>query len=267
MKNQLTVDCLCSLAKMKMQELIDYEKSLRKSLKSYPNASLKIGKSHGNVQYFESSNKKDSYIPKRKREYAATLARKDYEQDMLFETGKLITSLKEFLLMYKPDRLIGAYKNLHQGRKILFEPDLLPQEDFVERWKSVIYEGLTIEKDSLNLNTSCGVTVRSKSEVIIVEKLTSMGIPFRYEYPCKLKNGLCLYPDFTCLNVRTRKEILWEHFGKMDDLEYVGRTVQKIRTYQLNGFYEGESLICTFEKEGLPMTPAYAECFARKYLL
>lgn len=52
--------------------------------------------------------------------------------------------------------------------------------------------------------------MRSKSEVIIADLLNKEGIPYRYEFPLYLKEFNTVYPDFTILNVRKRKEIYWE---------------------------------------------------------
>ena len=70
-----------------------------------------------------------------------------------------------------------------------------------------------------------GERVRSKSEVIIADILKNNGIPYRYEYPVLINRNI--HPDFCCLNVRTRKEYFWEHFGKMDDIEYARQKLER----------------------------------------
>ena len=62
-----------------------------------------------------------------------------------------------------------------------------------------------------------------------------------------------IYPDFTVLNVRTRKEMLWEHFGMMDEPEYAEKAVQKIMTYEQNNIFPGENLILTYETRKNPL--------------
>ena len=42
-----------------------------------------------------------------------------------------------------------------------------------------------------------------------------------------------LHPDFYCLNLRTRQEFAWEHFGMMDDPDYASTTAEKLRLYAL----------------------------------
>ena len=65
--------------------------------------------------------------------------------------------------------------------------------------------------------TSKGERVRSKSEVIIADVLNREGVPYRYEYPIYIKGIGKIYPDFTVLNIGIRKEMIWDHFGMMDD--------------------------------------------------
>lgn len=56
-----------------------------------------------------------------------------------------------------------------------------------------------------------------------------------------------LHPDFYCLNLRTRQEFAWEHFGMMDDPDYASRAAEKLRLYAENGFFPGKNLIITME--------------------
>lgn len=74
-------------------------------------------------------------------------------------------------------------------------------------------------EDGAIFQTARGEKVRSKSEVMIADTLQRFGVPYKYEYPLKLRK-FTAYPDFYCLNLRTRKEYYWEHFGMMDNVEY-----------------------------------------------
>ena len=79
-----------------------------------------------------------------------------------------------------------------------------------------------------------------------------MSIPFLYEKPLMLKGGT-VHPDFTLLNIKDRKEVYWEHFRMMDDMEYRNNAFYKIRSYESSGFYQYESVIWTFETERYPL--------------
>ena len=53
------------------------------------------------------------------------------------------------------------------------------------------------------------------------------------------RKSVVVYPDFTCLNVRTRKEFVWEHFGMIDVPEYCQNMASKMEMYLMNGFCLG----------------------------
>ncbi len=64
---------------------------------------------------------------------------------------------------------------------------------------------------------------------------------------CILINGKRIYPDFVCLNVKRRKEIVWEHFGMVDNEDYANSMVNKINIYINNGYRFGDNFLMTFE--------------------
>ena len=73
-------------------------------------------------------------------------------------------------------------------------------------------------------------------------------------------------PDFTLLDVRRRKDILWEHFGKIDDPEYAQRSIKKLVEYENAGYYPGENMIVTFETRTFPLTPKEIKQVISHYL-
>ena len=75
----------------------------------------------------------------------------------------------------------------------------------------------------------------------------AMGIPYRYEYPISLANGICVYPDFTMLKMPERKEVYLEHLGLLDDELYLQSTWRKLNSYGENGIFIGDNLLITFE--------------------
>ena len=70
---------------------------------------------------------------------------------------------------------------------------------------------------------------------MIAETLYKNKIPYRYEWPLSLKNEnkstVIFHPDFYCFNVNTRKEYVWEHFGKLDEEKYLLEVVKKLNLY------------------------------------
>jgi len=57
-------------------------------------------------------------------------------------------------------------------------------------------------------------------------------IPYRYEYPLVLAGNVKVYPDFTILKMPEREEVYLEHFGMMDDIDYVDSAMYKLSTYE-----------------------------------
>ena len=136
----------------------------------------------------------------------------------------------------------------------MVEPVLLSDAEFARRWLAVPYKGKGFEAGAPDLRTMNGERVRSKSEVIIADALERSGIPYKYESPRELSDGgVRVYPDFTCLNLRTRKEVLWEHLGMMDNPEYASMAVKKISSYLKNGFVLGVNLIVSMECSEKPL--------------
>jgi len=111
-----------------------------------------------------------------------------------------------------------------------------------------------------------GEQVRSKSEVIIADALNRMKIPYRYEYPLYLQKTGTIYPDFTVLNVKLRKEMYWEHLGMLDDSMYAENVVQKLTSYEQNEIFPGEKLILTFETKQQPLNQKLIMQLILRYL-
>ena len=96
--------------------------------------------------------------------------------------------------------------------------------------------------------------MRSKSEMIIANALKHAGIPYHYEMPVYLEGRGEARPDFTVLNVRGRREVIWEHLGRLDRPGYATDNAHKLAAYQLNGYRWGETFIMTCETGSCPMS-------------
>ena len=68
--------------------------------------------------------------------------------------------------------------------------------------------------------TERGDLVRSKSELVIADKLHARGIDYAYEQPLVLPNGRTRYPDFTIADHALGVIFYWEHLGLLDDRGY-----------------------------------------------
>ena len=120
--------------------------------------------------------------------------------------------------------------------------------------------------------TERGDYVRSKSEVFIANALYKKHIPYTYEPALSVTSHMngqlrVVYPDFLVLNVRTRREYYYEHFGKMDDPEYAADNIGKLADYALSGYYLGGQLIASFETRSQPLKPSEVNRIIEHYLL
>ncbi len=87
--------------------------------------------------------------------------------------------------------------------------------------------------------TERGDLVRSKSEVIIADKLHARGIDYQYEAPLEL-DGSRRYPDFTIDDSDAGRTFYWEHLGLLDDPSYEARWRVKLAAYERAGILPAE---------------------------
>ena len=109
--------------------------------------------------------------------------------------------------------------------------------------------------------------MRSKSEKILADYFFRNDIPYKYEKPLLLKGYGTVHPDFTLFAPKLRKEIYWEHEGRMDDPVYARSAVKKINLYESNRIYVGERLILTYETEDSVINTRDVMCKLERYLL
>lgn len=239
------------------------------AIKIAPGGKLKVVKIGGGVQYYHRNTteiRMDKYIRKEDMGIASALAQKDYDEKVLVLAEKELEVIRKYLLKYPKENVESVFEKLHVERRNLIEPIQLSDEEYVKSWEAVSYSGKGFKENEPEFYTAKGERVRSKSEVIIADTLMRSGIPYRYEYPLHLKGMGEIYPDFMVLNVRTRKEIYWEHFGMMDDPVYAENAVRKISCYSHNNMYYGEEIVFTYETKGCPINQKQIEMLMKKYL-
>lgn len=236
--------------KEKLAELEKLKVKAEKSLEKAPEGSLVLSSSNGAEQYYhrtERGQSKGKYIPAEKRKFAMALAQKDYDQKLLKAVGRDQKKIGKMLELLKGLEVSKVYEELAEPRKKLVKSYVLTDEQYVEKWLSVKYSGKTFLPDTPMIKTERGERVRSKAEKILADKFYAMGIPYRYEYPVKVKGYGMVYTDFTLLNIAERKEIYFEHFGMMDNPEYCQNAILKLEEYAKSGIVLGKNLLVTFE--------------------
>ena len=239
-------------------------------LEHAPFGTLRISKCNGTPQFYHRMNKDDTtgkYLRKKDLSVARQLAQKDYEKRI---RQKALQELRivDMLLAKLPEQPVEmVYKEMSPERQDLVVPVVETDAMFVERWLSYEYVPKAISKETPDLVTDRGERVRSKSELIIANMLASCNIPYRYECPLTLKKWGTIYPDFTVLNVRLRKQFYWEHMGRMDDPDYAEKAVRKLKEYVLEGYFPDNSLILTYETSKTPLSTNMIRTMIEHYLL
>lgn len=229
---------------------------LEKSIKKAPEGKLRINNNKGRVEYYNrtlSEKCNGIYITKGNIDFIRRLAQKDYELSVLKVAKQELKAIEKFEKYLPKHRVEDIYCNLKYEKQKLVIPIIQTDEQFLEEWKLLEYEGLGFVEGVPELYTSRNERMRSKSEIMIADALAQEKIPYRYECPLELDGYGTVYPDFTVLNMAERKEVYWEHFGLMDDLEYVGKAIKKIAAYKRNGIFPGDKLILTYEMQKYPL--------------
>ncbi len=245
-------------------------KERRETVGNAPEGHLQIMDKKKYVEYYWRKDPKETngvFIPKKNWGIAKSLAQKDYDSKVIGMAETELKKLNSYLNFLKVKDISSVYKRLNSSRKALIVPYRPTDEEFVRFWKDQKYEPMGFMDGLPEYYSGNGTRVRSKSEIIIADMLEKFGVPYKYEAPLRLERKGLVRPDFTCLNVRTRKEFIWEHLGMMDDADYANKNVVKINTYEENGFHIGENLLLTFETSLYPINSAVVKTMIKRNLL
>ena len=232
---------------------------------------LRISMDKNKVRYFHhipdgNGKKQDIYISKTDKELPARLAQNTYDKKLRNLVKKRLEQLRRLLKDYDDNEIAQLYTKEHPERQKLIQPIQPTWEQYLSEWEKEEYKGKAFAEKLPVITTAKGERVRSKSEKILADYFYHAGISYKYEHPLFLKGFGVVYPDFTFLSPRTRKEIYWEHDGRMDDPEYARKAIKKIETYEKNEIFPGQNLILTFEtlQDGLDMR--VVEKLVKEYL-
>ena len=211
---------------------------------------VKIAHIKGRTYYFLilSDGSKRSIDESKARE----LIQFDYDRKIIKSAGKELAILERMIKSYPSECVENVVKRYSNDRKRMIRPVIKSDEDIIDSWISASYVQKQLPNDRPLFRTDKGNLVRSKSELIIANKLLEAGIPYRYEARLTL-GGVILHPDFTILDVKHRREVYWEHFGLMDDLDYVTENLNRVNIYAHNGIILGDRLFLTMESKDIPL--------------
>ena len=269
-KELLPPDILTPQLKEHLSELKKCLKLKLNLQRSEPQGHLRISmnKNRGSPQFYlikEPKNHNGTFLPLSQMEQIEKLAQKDYDSKLIKILQAQIIALENYIEL-SDCKIEHLYSRMNKVRQSLITPATLTNEQFIEEWQKVTWSTRPFDADAPEYFTACNERVRSKSEVIIADTLNRKGIPYRYEYPVEL-SGKTFHPDFLCLNLRTRQEIIWEHFGMMDCPEYLEQALQKIKIFNDNNYFIGRNLIITMESQSNNISTRQLEQIIKAYLI
>lgn len=241
---------------IKIEDLSNYQAQLRRlksrlDLKEESDRIITSRKNNRNYYYRVSKDNKKKYLSIKETSTIKKLLQNTYETKLLKETNRELHAINHFLKRAQKFNLEHIYSKLDVTQKKLITPYAVSNEDYAQVWSASPYN--SAPRIITEFITSKGEYVKSKSEVIIADTLASMNIPYRYEPVFVTKDGVTKYPDFQLLDTKTRKEYYHEHFGMMDDPDYLRSAINKIDTYAKNGIILGVNFIATFESSEHPL--------------
>ncbi|MCR5735463.1 MAG: hypothetical protein K6G22_12730 [Lachnospiraceae bacterium] len=246
------------IVRLQMRAVI-LKKAIAKAKKDtgpYPEGNLRISSNKKQVRYYHITRKGDTqgkYIEREHRDIAAALAQNEYNKQFLKKAEHELAMIERTISQFSRVNTDMIYENLSIHRRNLIRPYILTDELYAAEWQSRIIRENPYMPENRIYDTRKGERVRSKSEAILADMLYELGIPYHYEKPLKLINGKIRYPDFTMLKKRTREEIYLEHFGLMDNEEYLTGSLKKLDEYRNNGIYPGKNLMFTYETQDDPL--------------
>lgn len=265
---------------MKALELIDRSlieveeviADIENVLKTAPSGNLRLRKQGKTLAYYkrEKGETAGKYLGKGSEKIIRTLEKKAYYRELLDAAKAEEEALKRAkdVLEKMPDYR-SVFLNIAPEKRHLINPyEYLPKEkgDEVIRIFNKKYV-----PEELKLITLNGEHVRSKSELIIADRLKAASVPYFYEDPLILVDEeklehLYWHPDFRVQNIRNGKQYYWEHFGLLDNAEYRLTCQNKLETYARCGFFPGENLIITTETSSRGLNMEYIDCLIERYL-
>lgn len=274
------IDCMAlyNIVRELLNETREIKKIAENKLRSFPEGALRVKRFKNGYKYYNRKSLGDTngiYLNKENLDTIRDLEDKSYYsllEKAAIERESDLNKIKEIL--EEMPSIEAVYFDIPQERRHLIKPFELRKpmsEEDIAKWNAINRRKNPAVPTKYYV-TENGEKVRSKSEVIIANKLKAAGVPYHYESFLNLKDELCFQkyvwaPDFKVLSKTDRKEYYWEHFGMMGNSEYCAAALFKIEKYAEFGFYPGENLIITTESSEHGLNTGYIDLMIEKYLL
>ena len=256
----------CDEIRRKIEQIKEELNTIYSLERSFPEGELLCFKNGNRYKWFVKEQGKNSYLFKEERSQAEKLALKKYYMCRKHELEHTLSACNAYL--HKMSIVEGETERLlnHPEYGKLLENNFISMNEELRKWQNEEYEICKKHEESLNIKGTQGRMLRSKSEAIIDMMLYKNRIPFRYESKLVL-GGIAIYPDFTIRHPLTGKYYYWEHFGMMDNAEYVNHACKKIKIYCENGIVPSVDLLLSYETQKHPFSIDEAERIVKQYFL
>ena len=232
-----------------------YIATKKEALSAAPDGKLLVSSARrglASAEFYRRVGENREYLAKDKCELVRQLAQKEYDAKQLQEAERLLAKLGRFTDQTLTFR--ECYGSLRPERQALVEPDFLPDDMVRELWDNFQYESLGFSANYPEYYLTNDQRVRSLAERKIGNRLLERDVLFLYEFPLRMQDGGLVYPDFTCLNLRTRKIYRWEHLGRLDEHSYLEKNLHKLERYRQSGFQLCVDLIVSQDTGGNPLS-------------
>ena len=227
--------------------------NIEKRLKSLPAGWINIRYQNGKTFYYHAKYKsKDRFLTKADAVLIRQLLQKRYLKEVLKAAKNELAALSKMLSLYPEELPEELYEKLPEELRAGVEPVILGNEQDVREWMAEPYVGKPFKEGAPVYKTIRGERVRSKSEVMIADRMFFRGVPYKYECPIMIE-GQVIHPDFSMKRRSDNKLIYHEHCGKMDDPEYVNDLVERVNLYNQAGILQGDRLTFSFETADKPL--------------
>lgn len=237
---------LHNMMENEVERLTKAKLEMENQLRQLPSGSITYKRGKPYHSYREKTNGKQHMVSIKEEHILNDLkVRRQLDESVLILDNRIKTC-NDFIendTFYNPQKVELELPENYRGGK---SPHLwLPGDVDPEEWANEDYPSnpAPIKNPS---ETDNGRIVRSKSEAIVGSVAEGISLLHRYEQKIVIK-GEVFYPDFIFLLPFTRRLIYYEHFGKMDDLDYVKDTTHKLEMYPYYGLYLGYNFFATFE--------------------
>lgn len=237
-----------------LENLLKQEKKRLKSekdeLKKLPDGYINPIEVKNHMEYVHIIRTMDPHKPyirkgiTKNEQLVRSLLRKRY----LERSIKLLTEdIKRIEVLLK-DRIEPTSQNVIGSLKPIYHKiptdHFLPDSRTAKDWADRSYRQNTKNIEEKKQITSKGLKVRSKSELLIAEKLYEYKIPFRYD--AIIDDIFYTFsPDFTFLI--NGKLIYWEHCGMMGSAGYRSYNEWKLEKYKEMGIVPWNNFIITYD--------------------